>query len=286
MPLPPLPELDGVAHHYEAVNGIKLHYAEAGRGEPLLLQHGWPQHWWMWRDFIAPLAERFRVIVPDLRGHGWSDKPERGYRKGELLDDLLALLDRLEIDRVRWVGHDWGAYIGMLAGLRAPERIERLVAMSIPHPWQDAGRDPRLLLNSTYQLVLGGPLGRLAMQRLNFSRLIFRRARETGLYSDAELDLYESIQREPDTARATVQLYRSFLLHELRPFAGGLSGARLRVPTLWLVGGEDPLARDAESGSWREHADDMTVECIPGAGHFLPEELPETVLKRILAFLP
>jgi pimeloyl-ACP methyl ester carboxylesterase len=124
------------------------------------------------------------------------------------------------------------------------------------------------------------------MQRLNFSRLIFRRARETGLYSDAELDLYESIQREPDTARATVQLYRSFLLHELRPFAGGLSGARLRVPTLWLVGGEDPLARDAESGSWREHADDMTVECIPGAGHFLPEELPETVLKRILAFLP
>ena len=103
---PPLPEVAGVTHRYEAVNGIRLHYAEAGEGEPVVLQHGWPQHWWMWRDFIGPLAERYRVICPDLRGHGWSDKPAHGYRKPELLDDVLALLDRLGIERVRWVGHD------------------------------------------------------------------------------------------------------------------------------------------------------------------------------------
>jgi pimeloyl-ACP methyl ester carboxylesterase len=285
MPLPPLPELAGVDHRYESVNGIRMHYAEAGSGEPLVLQHGWPQHWWMWRDFIAPLAERFRVIVPDLRGHGWSDKPRDGYRKGELLDDVLALLDRLEIDRVRWVGHDWGAYMGMLAALREPQRVERLVAMSIPHPWQKGMTDPRVLLNGTYQLVVGGPLGKQAMQHLNFARVIFRRARSAGAFSDDDLELYESIQREPDAAEATVQIYRSFLLHELRPFVSGqLAAARLTVPTLWLVGGDDPLARHADGG-YREHADDMTLECIPGASHFLPEELPQTVLDRLLGFL-
>jgi pimeloyl-ACP methyl ester carboxylesterase len=280
-----MPELTGVEHRYEAVNGIRLHYAEAGTGEPVLLQHGWPQHWWMWRDFIGPLAERFRVIVPDLRGHGWSDKPSDGYRKAELLEDTLALLDRLGIERVRWVGHDWGAYVGMLAALREPERIERLVAMSIPHPWQGGAMDPRVLLNGTYQLVVGGPLGKQAMQRLNFARFIFRRARSAGAFSDEELATYEAVQRQPDAAAATVQLYRSFLLHELRQFArGDFKATRLTVPTLWLVGGDDPLAKHADHG-YRDHADEMTLECLPGASHFLPEELPEAVLERMLAFL-
>ncbi|MEA2457806.1 MAG: hypothetical protein QOC95_778, partial [Thermoleophilaceae bacterium] len=121
-----MPHVAGVEHHYATVNGVRLHYAEAGSGEPVLLQHGWPQHWWMWRDLIGPVAERFRVIVPDLRGHGWSEKPAGDYRKDALMRDTIALLDHLGIERVRYVGHDWGAYVGMLAALRHPERIERL----------------------------------------------------------------------------------------------------------------------------------------------------------------
>src|SRR3954465_8123849 len=133
---PPLPQLPGVEHRFESVNGVRLHYAEAGAGDPVVLLHGWPQHWWMWRDLIGPLAERFHVIAPDLRGHGWSDKPSSSYRKSEWLDDLTALFDRLGLERIRLVGHDWGAWVGMLASLREPERLERVVAMSIPHPWQ------------------------------------------------------------------------------------------------------------------------------------------------------
>src|SRR4051794_7904395 len=93
MPALELPHVDGVEHHYATVNGIKLHYAEAGSGDPVVLEHGWPQHWWMWRDFIGPLAERFRVIVPDLRGHGWSDKPDDGYPKASLLANGPPRLD-------------------------------------------------------------------------------------------------------------------------------------------------------------------------------------------------
>ena len=279
------PDLPGVEHRWETANGIRIHYAEAGEGEPVVLQHGWPQHWWMWRHLIGPLAERFRVIVPDLRGHGWSDKPRSSYRKTELLDDTLALADRLGIDRFRYVGHDWGAYVGMLAALREPERVERLVALSIPHPWQKRPPDPRVVANGVYQLVLAGPLGRIAVQQLNFGRVIFRRGRSAGSFSDEELAMYEDILREGDAAEATVRLYRSFLLHEFGPWANGdFKEMRLTVPTLWLVGDKDPLAKTADGG-YRDHSDDMTLECIAGASHFLPEELPQTVRERVLAFL-
>jgi pimeloyl-ACP methyl ester carboxylesterase len=238
----------------------------------------------MWRDFIGPLAERYRVIAPDLRGHGWSDKPESSYRKTEMLDDVVALLDRLGLERVRFVGHDWGGWTGMLAGLREPERIERLVVMSIPHPWQERTH-PSMLLNGWYQLVAGGPLGRVAMQQLGFARLILKHGRKVGEFSDEELDTYDAVQREPDTAAATVRIYRDFLLHELRPFADGrFKHSRLTVPTLWLAGENDPLAGVYDQG-YREHADDMTLELLPEASHFLPEELPRPVLERVLPFL-
>src|SRR4051794_32591410 len=280
---PPLPQLDGVEHRFESANGIRMHYAEAGAGEPVVLLHGWPEHWWMWRDFIAPLAERFRVIAPDLRGHGWTDKPDGDYRKPVLLDDVLALLDELGLDRVRLVGHDWGGWVGMLAGLRAPERIERLVAMSIPHPWQRRPH-PRVALSGTYQLVAGGPIGKLAMQH-GFARTILRLGRTAGEFSDEELRMYDAVAREPDAAAATVRIYRSFLLHELRPWASGdFKAARLTVPTLWLVGENDPLAGASDDG-FRDYADEMALEFLPGASHFLPEELPQIVLDRVLAFL-
>src|SRR3954469_17140002 len=110
----PLPRVDGVEHRAVDVDGTRFHVAEAGDGPPLVLLHGWPQHWWMWRHLIGPLAERYRVVAPDMRGHGWSDKPPSTYRKTELLGDVMALMDRLGIDRARFVGHDWGGYVGML----------------------------------------------------------------------------------------------------------------------------------------------------------------------------
>jgi pimeloyl-ACP methyl ester carboxylesterase len=156
--------------------------------------------------------------------------------------------------------------------------------MSIPHPWQRR-RHARVLLSGTYQLVAGGPFGKLAMQRLGFARLILKQGRTAGAFSEEELDTYDAVQRQPDAAAATVRIYRSFMLHELAPWANGrFKAARLTVPTLWLSGENDPLASVSDDG-YRDHADDMTLEFLPGASHFLPEELPQTVRDRVLAFL-
>jgi pimeloyl-ACP methyl ester carboxylesterase len=281
-----MPHVAGVEHHYATVNGVRLHYAEAGSGEPVLLQHGWPQHWWMWRDLIGPVAERFRVIVPDLRGHGWSEKPAGDYRKDALMRDTIALLDHLGIERVRYVGHDWGAYVGMLAALRHPERIERLVCFSIPHPWQVDRGVVKVARSAWYQAVLAAPvLGKLAIGRLGFPGLILRKGRVAGSFTQAELDTYMSILKQPDAVEASMRMYRHFLLHELAPtLSGAFHDEHLTVPTRWIVGSEDRVSGMADDG-YRNFADDMTLEHRPGIGHFLPEEEPEVARERVLGFL-
>src|SRR5947209_2045355 len=132
---PPLPQLDGVEHHNAQVGDIRVHFAESGSGEPLVLLHGYPQHWWEWRLLIPKLAEHYRVICPDMRGFGWSDKPPSGYLKSQLAADLVGLLDALGIERARLIGHDWGGYVGFIACVENPERFSRFLALGIVHLW-------------------------------------------------------------------------------------------------------------------------------------------------------
>src|SRR5437763_15686697 len=94
MPSSP-PELAGVEHDWIDVRGFRMHVAQAGFGQPLVLLHGWPHNWWVWRGVIPRLAERYHVICPDLRGLGWSDAPASGYERENLADEVLGLLDAL-----------------------------------------------------------------------------------------------------------------------------------------------------------------------------------------------
>ena len=104
---------DKLSHHYTTVNGIKLHYVRQGAGEPLLLIHGWPGFWYEWHMNIGPLAQHFDVIVPDMRGFAYSDKPdlppEEGYTDTAFAEDIRAFIDFYHFDRVRIVSHDFGA---------------------------------------------------------------------------------------------------------------------------------------------------------------------------------
>jgi len=282
----PLPELSGVEHHYVTVRGAKLHYAEAGSGPPLILQHGWPQHWYSWRDLIAPLAETHRVICPDLRGLGWSEGTPSGYRKTELAADLVGLLDALELEQVGLIAHDWGAFVGFLVCLDHPHRISKFMALSIPHLWPpDEPPDPRRLLRLWYQVVIAAPLvGPLAIGRAGFARAILQKARVAGSFSDEELDSYEDTMGRPEGLHASQQIYRTFLLHELMPLArGAYRDRRLTVPTRLLIGSRDQIGQGV-TDSFKPYADDMELEWIEGAGHFLPEEKPDAVLTRAREF--
>lgn len=284
-----MPHVEGVEHRYADAGGLRTHYAEAGdpAAEPLLLVHGWPECWWAWRALIGPLSERYHVIVPDLRGLGWTDAPPHGYEKWNLARDVIALMDALGLERVRWVGHDWGAFAGWHAVTEHPERFERFMPLAVPHPWQpDGPPDPRRLLRAWYQVVLAAPvLGRLAHGPIAFPARVLRASRKAGSWTDAEVDFYLELLRRPRYRDASIQYYRTFLTRELPALARGqFSDRRLTVPTRLLVGRSDAVVRDM-GDEWREHADDMEVRWIDGAAHWLPEEAPEAVLEHAFEFL-
>ena len=280
----PMPDLAGVEHRDEVVDGVRLHYAEAGEGEPLVLLHGWPQHWWSWHELIGPLAERFRVIVPDIRGMGWSDAPRTGYSRERLTLDLLGLLDALGLERVRLVGHDWGLLIGYWTAFTRPERLERFVPMGGVHPWSAQGAPPRLFIRPWHIYLLSTPGGEVWTRRFGIPEVALRTWRARGRFTREEVEIYCSPLRRELSAHATTQRDRQIVLHDIPWFVRNSSRLRLRVPTLHLNGADDPLTQLLPD-SWRGHADDMRFEAIPDCGHFLAEERPNEVLDRMLDFL-
>src|SRR5687767_14878162 len=123
------------AHRSISANGIGLHVAEAGQGPLVLLLHGFPQFWWTWRSQLVALAAAgFRVVAPDLRGYGASDKPPRGYDLPTLSADVAALVKALGEQDAVVVGHDWGGLLGWTMAALHPRSVRRLVVLSMAHP--------------------------------------------------------------------------------------------------------------------------------------------------------
>jgi pimeloyl-ACP methyl ester carboxylesterase len=277
-----LPALEGVAHRTVPARGMEFHVAEAGAGQPVVLLHGWPQHWWAWRRVVPLLAPHARLLAPDLRGFGWSQAPRDGYEKHTMAEDLLAILDALELERVRLLAHDWGAWIGFLACLAAPERFAGFVALSCPPPMgRPSTRQMLQAWRFAYQLVLAAPiLGEELIANEGFvARLLKAGAAHPEVWSDDELRAFTGVLAEPERARASVALYRTFLVHE----AGRMRGGRLRVPTLLMTGAQDPAVPPVLVEGAERDADDLAVEIVPGCGHFLPEEAPQVVADQALA---
>jgi pimeloyl-ACP methyl ester carboxylesterase len=284
----PLPQVEGVSHHTVEARGVQFHFAEAGSGgEVVLCLHGWPQHWYEWRNLMPALADRYRVIALDQRGFGWSEAPSSGYEKENLVDDALAVLDALGIERVKLVGHDWGGWVGFLLALRAPERVDRYLALNILPPWTSMRAIAPHLWRFWYQwLILSPGVGyRLHTSGKFVPKVLAGASVRREVWDPATLHAFSDAFTEPARARAAVQMYRIFNLREAPEMARGrYADAHLKVPTKLLFGTGDQALQHTLLAGYERHADDMEIEKIEGCGHFIADEMPELVAERAREF--
>lgn len=275
-----------------AVAGLDMHVVEAGSGTPVLLLHGFPQSSREYAAVMADLSRSARMIAPDLRGAGRTDAPAEGYDVDALVSDVIGLLDALGLDRVVLVAHDWSALIGFELCLRHPDRVSRYVAIAVPAPYirmtpKLAGAMMRAMPYLWFQWVIAMPgLGPWLLSR-GRQRLAYwlLRSFEVRPMRDDDVEAYVAALRDPARARAASKLYRRVILPGfMKILRGTYRGRVLLTPTLVLFGAEDKLLPRDALGVSPEDAPDLTVEFLPGGAHFLVDDNPAEVTRRLRAF--
>ena len=283
-----MPQVEGVSHRRVRVRRVELHLAEAGAGDDVVLcLHGWPQHWYEWRSLMPALADRHRVLAPDLRGYGWSEAPRKGYEKEEMASDVLALLDELGLERVKLVGHDWGGWIGFLLCLREPQRFERFLALNLLPPWTSVKALAPQLWRFWYQWLISSPgIGyRLHRGGRFVPKVLVGGSVRKEPWDAATVHAFSDTFTEPARARAAVQTYRVFNLREAPAIARGrYARSRLSVPTLLLFGTGDKALNHNLLAGYERHADDMQVKKVDRCGHFIADEMPDLVTEEARTF--
>jgi pimeloyl-ACP methyl ester carboxylesterase len=273
------PHVEGVEHRFVEAGGLRTHVAEAGAGAPLLLVHGWPQNWYQWRGVVREVAGERRLIMPDLRGFGWSDAPPGPIEPDVFVRDLIALLDALGLEQVDVVGHDWGGFSSLLLSARHPERVRRLIALSSPHPWLKV--TPRIALETWrawYAVLFAAGL----MERSG--RLAHWFIRREGVPAH-EVDVYIDRLREPGRASATTRLYRAYLRTLAATVRGPAPEPRSTTRTLLMIGARDQAVTPKLAAGIEHGGAEMRSEILPGAGHFMCDTHPHKVAARVRDFL-
>jgi pimeloyl-ACP methyl ester carboxylesterase len=270
--------IPAISHRRVPASGLHFHVAEAGSdGPPVLLLHGFPQHWYAWRHVVAELAADHHVYALDLRGAGQSDAPRRGYDTATLAGDVLAVLDALELPATHLVGHEWGGWLGFAVALRAPERVSSFVAVNAPHPWLLHRKLLPQLWRFWYTALFEYPLlgAWVIRTRPGVLRWLLRRGRPD--LPAADLDVFADVAREPARAHAGQQLHWQVVVRDIpRRMLGYYRRRHLSVPTVLLAGSRDfALSPSSLTGAGR-HAGDLQVRVIDG-GHYLPEEHADVV---------
>ncbi len=294
------------------VNGVELEVFEAGRhnqGRPIVLLHGWPDHAGTWRHQVPALVDAgHHVIVPNQRGYGGSSRPEAvdAYGLDELTGDLAALLDHFGYARATFIGHDWGATVAWGMALLQPDRIDRLVALSVPYqvrtpqPWTEFLEG---LLGSDHYMVdfnrrPGVADAVLEANTARFLRNLYRKGvppappRPGNLMANLALDHDAAgapILREQDLAelvaafqtsgfRSSIHWYRNLdrnwhRLADVDPI--------VRIPALMVYGRQDPVAQFPGLADFVPAVEVVELNC----GHWIQQELPEQTNRVLLDWL-
>ncbi len=282
--------------------GVTLKVAQAGPSDApaIIFLHGFPESHRTWRHVAAALADRYRVIVPDQRGFGGSDKPEGvdSYRAQEAIADLVALADAYGIDRFNLVGHDWGGAVAWGAALTRPERLERLVIVNAPHPYifqRTLIEDSAQRAASQYMNAFRNPMMERSIDAMGIEAFFaksFGGHVDLATIPDEERQAYIHDWSQPGALTAMLNWYRASPLiipavgeGEPRPGWNRDPFPAITVPTLVLWGMKDKALLPCQLDGLNVMVEDLTIKRIEDAGHFVPWEKPEPLIAAIGAFM-
>jgi len=265
-------------------NGLQFYVRDEGSGTPVILLHGFPDTGDLWRKQVPALVQQgFRAIVPDMRGRGRSSKPDAvsDYRLSSIVRDVTGILDALRIERAHVVGHDWGAGVAWLVAALAPERVDRLVAISVGAPGSAARPTLEAFQKGWYRLLfLFEGVAEDVIQRDDWYlfRLFLAGAQDT--------DAYVKTLSEPGALTPALNWYRANLpVQALFGRTGGPQLPMVKADTLgiWSAGDlyltEEAMTRSEQrvQGRWR-------YEQL-GGSHWVPIDQPDRLNRLLLEFL-
>jgi pimeloyl-ACP methyl ester carboxylesterase len=269
---------------FAEVNGVKLHYLIAGKGDAILLLHGYAETSHMWLPLIAKLAGNHTVIAPDLRGFGQSAAPPDGYTKKAMAQDIHALMVKLGYPKVRIVGHDIGLMVAYAYAAQYPTEVDRIVLMDafLPgvgdwtHVWllRDLwhfhfyGKTPLALVTGRERIYLEHFWNDFA-------------ADPKKSLSEADRKFYASEYARPGHMAAGMEVFRAFE-KDADDFAG-FAKTPLTMPMLVLSG--EKAGGNFLIAQGRLVAGNVEGVIVKGSGHWLMEEAPDQVIPKLVEFL-
>jgi pimeloyl-ACP methyl ester carboxylesterase len=281
---------DGFESITVPAKGTRLHAVVGGSGEPVLLLHGWPQTWRAWRHLMPVLAAHgYRVVVPDLRGTGASDRPPSGYDKDTQAQDMRELLAQLGVHGgVRIVGHDIGGMVAFAYARRHPEEVERLVLVELALPGFGLEQAMDVASGGLFHfgLFMTEELPEMLLEGRESDFLTWwfdRLSAVPGTFPPEEIAIVASSYRGYEALRAGFAHYRTLLDDGRINRTWHRTGGSLPIPVL-AVGGEHSTHTQL-ADSLNTVAQRLTGAVIPDSGHFVPEEAPDAFARELLPFL-
>ncbi|HET9404571.1 MAG TPA: alpha/beta hydrolase [Burkholderiales bacterium] len=268
---------------FAEANGTRLRYLVAGEGEPVLLLHGYAQTSDMWRPLIAELAKTRKVVAPDLRGFGGSAKPEGGYDKKTLAQDIHALAALLGFKHVGVVGHDIGLMVAYAYAAQFPNEVDRIVLMDAFLPGVGDWTSVWLLRDLWHFHFYGKtPLALVEGRERIYLEHFWNdfAADPPRSVSEPDRQLYAVAYAQPGAMKAGFEVFRAFA-QDADDFAG-FAKTKLRMPMLVLTG--EKASGDFLIEQGRLVADKVEGVVVKGSGHWLIDEAPDQVILRIVSF--
>lgn len=273
-----------IESRHAVANGVKLHYLIAGKGEPVLLLHGYAQNSHMWRPTIKELAKSRTVIAPDLRGFGLSARPEGGYDKKTMAQDAHALMVSLGYRKARIAGHDIGLMVAYAYAAQYPDEVERIVLMDAFLPGVGDWTKVWLLRDLWHFHFYGKtPLALVKGRERTYFEHFWNdfAADPAKSVSEADRRFYAKSYAQPGAMRAGFEVFRNFE-HDAKDFSG-FAKTKLAMPMLVLAGEKASGEFLIQQG--RLVADNVEGVVIKGAGHWLVDEAPAQTNQKLVDFL-